>query len=56
MTRALAIARSALAFFFACLFGFFVPAASNPHRHNDVPVAVGFFGEGAHLAGRLFIF
>jgi hypothetical protein len=31
-------------------------AASNPHGHNHVAVAVSFFGEGAHLAGGLFIF
>ena len=29
---------------------------SNPHRHDDVSVAVGLIGEGAHLSGGLFVF
>ena len=29
---------------------------SNPHGHDDVAVAVGLVGEGAHLSGGLFIF
>ena len=29
---------------------------SDAHGHDDVAVAVGFVGEGAHLAGGLFVF
>src|SRR5260221_5532071 len=29
---------------------------SDAHGHDDVAVAIGFVGEGAHLAGGLFVF
>src|SRR6266436_1079188 len=29
---------------------------SDAHGHDDVAVAIGFVGEGAHLSGRLFVF
>src|SRR5882724_10373166 len=29
---------------------------SDAHGHDDVAVAIGFVGKGAHLSGRLFVF